>query len=258
VKRRECGTNPKRRRAPIRECRALLKELTMSGLTEQLVNIPADDVDLEGILEVPSGASGVVLFSHGSGSSKSSPRNTFVAGALHQAGLGTLLMDLLTEGEDRDYARRFDIDLLTQRLAQAVSWLRHSPETRNLAMGLFGASTGAASALRVAADWGEEISAVVSRGGRPDLAGDALPRVKAPTLLIVGGEDYRVLELNEQACEQLKTTKKLAVVPGATHLFEEPGTLDVVAREATAWFREYLRKPRGHYAGQERTSNVDA
>jgi putative phosphoribosyl transferase len=225
---------------------------------EQLVTIPADGADLEGILEVPPGASGVVLFSHGGGSSKSSLRNTFVAGVLRQAGLGTLLMDLLTEDEDRDYAQRFDINLLTERLAHAVSWLQQSPETKNLAIGLFGASTGAASALRVAAALGEGIRAVVSRGGRPDLAANALPSVKAPTLLIVGGDDYRVLDLNEQACERLKTTKKLVIVPGATHLFEEPGTLDTVAREAAAWFKEHLRKSRGRYAGQERTSNVDA
>jgi len=224
----------------------------------QSVTIQADGVTLEGILEVPSGAAGVVLFSHGSGSGKSSPRNTAVAEVLNEAGLGTLLMDLLTEDEDRDYARRFDIDLLTQRLAQAVSWLQDSPETKNLAIGLFGASTGAASAVRVAAMDGEEISAVVSRGGRPDLAADALPRVKAPTLLIVGGDDYRVLDLNEQACERLKTTKKLVIIPGATHLFEEPGTLDIVTHEAAAWFKQYLQKHRGSYADQERTSNIDA
>jgi dienelactone hydrolase len=225
---------------------------------EQLVTIPAEGVNLEGILEVPAGAPGVVLFSHGSGSSKSSPRNTFVAGVLHQAGFGTLLTDLLTEDEDRDYSRRFDIRLLTERLAHAVAWLRESPDTRNLTIGLFGASTGAASALRVAALLDEGIGAVVSRGGRPDLAADALPRVKAPTLLIVGGEDYRVLELNDQAFEQLQTTKKLVIVPGATHLFEEPGTLDMVAREAAAWFKQYLQKPRGSYASHERTSNSRA
>ncbi|HEV2495721.1 MAG TPA: dienelactone hydrolase family protein [Terriglobia bacterium] len=230
----------------------------MNGLAEQLVTIPAEGLNLEGILEIPPGASGIVLFSHGSGSSKSSPRNTFVAGVLHQAGLGTLLMDLLTEDEDRDYARRFDVTLLTQRLAHAVSWLRLSPETQNLRIGLFGASTGAASALRVAATLGEGIGAVVSRGGRPDLAADALPRVKAPTLLIVGGDDYRVLDLNEQAYRRLKTTTKLVIVPGATHLFEEPGTLDMVAREAAVWFKQYLQKPRGSYADQERTSNIDA
>lgn len=210
------------------------------------VTIPAAGVNLEGILEVPRGASGIVLFSHGSGSSKSSPRNTLVARALNQAGLGTLLMDLLTEEEDRDYARRFDIDLLTQRLAQAVGWLRQLRATRDLAIGLFGASTGAASALRVAALPRDGVRAVVSRGGRPDLAAEALPLVKAPTLLIVGGEDYRVWELNDRAFERLKAEKKLVIIPGATHLFEEPGTLEMVAREAAVWFKQYLRK-----AGEE-------
>ncbi len=210
---------------------------------EQLVSIPANGVALEGMLEVPQGAPGVVLFAHGSGSSRLSPRNTLVAATLRQAGLGTLLIDLLTEEEDSVYASRFDIHLLTQRLLKAVLWLQGCPETRGLAIGLFGASTGAASALQVAAMLGKDISAVVSRGGRPDLAREALAQVKAPTLLIVGGNDDRVLALNRDACSNLRTTKKLFIVPGATHLFEEPGALQEVARQASEWFTEYLRKP---------------
>lgn len=210
---------------------------------EQLVSIPANGVALEGMLEVPQGAPGVVLFAHGSGSSRLSPRNTFVAETLRQAGLGTLLIDLLTEEEDSVYASRFDIHLLTQRLLKAVLWLQGCPETEGLAIGLFGASTGAASALQVAAMLGKDISAVVSRGGRPDLAREALAQVRAPTLLIVGGNDDRVLALNRGAYSNLKTTKKLIIVPGATHLFEEPGALQEVARQASEWFTDYLRKP---------------
>jgi pimeloyl-ACP methyl ester carboxylesterase len=196
---------------------------------------------LEGILELPEHASGVVVFSHGSGSGRHSPRNRYVAGELQSAGLGTLLLDLLTLEEDRDYETRFDIDLLTGRLADAVRFLRQHGATGALAIGLFGASTGAASALRVAAALPVDLKAVVSRGGRPDLAGDqALSAVRAPTLLIVGGRDAGVIELNQAAHDRLCCTKELRIVPGATHLFEEPGALEQVAHLAADWFARYL------------------
>jgi len=206
------------------------------------VSIPAGKVQLEGMLELPDAPRGVVAFSHGSGSGRHSPRNQFVAAELRRSGLGTLLLDLLTVDEDRDYEMRFDIDLLTSRLAEAVRFLGKERRTRDLPVGLFGASTGAASALRVAAAMPEAVKAVVSRGGRPDLTGRAaLARVKAPTLLIVGGRDSGVIELNEQARDLLThCTCQLALVPGATHLFEEPGTLEAVARHASRWFEQYL------------------
>jgi len=205
------------------------------------VTIPSGDVALEGALVVPDGARGVVLFAHGSGSSRKSPRNTFVAKALRAAVLGTLLFDLLTAGEDADYQRRFEIELLSRRLADGLRFVRDDARTRGLAVGLFGASTGAAAALQVAARFPAQVSAVVSRGGRPDLAGPAaLRRVEAPTLLVVGGHDYGVIELNQAAFAELHCEKELAIVPGATHLFEEPGTLEEVARLATAWFRRWL------------------
>jgi len=206
------------------------------------VTIACGPVRLEGSLELPAAPRGVVAFAHGSGSGRHSPRNRFVAGELNKAGLGTLLLDLLTTDEDRDVERRFDIALLAARLADAVRFLAGHKATRALPVGLFGASTGAASALRVAAAMPQRIGAVVSRGGRPDLAGDiALARVKAPTLLIVGGEDSGVIELNEQARDALvHCERKLTLVPGATHLFEEPGTLEEVARLAAAWFTRHL------------------
>jgi putative phosphoribosyl transferase len=213
-----------------------------SGATtgEKLVRIDADRVTLEGALAVPEDASGLVLFAHGSGSSRFSPRNNFVAGELRRAGLGTLLIDLLTRNEDRDYQRRFDIPLLTQRVAAVSSWLKNQPVTGNLSLGLFGASTGAAAALQTAA-LTPTVQAVVSRGGRPDLAGaEALTKVRCPTLLIVGGHDDVVIELNQQAYALLDCPKKLEIVPGATHLFEEPGTLEQVAVLAADWFRRYL------------------
>lgn len=199
-------------------------------------------MQLEGSLELPAAARGVVAFAHGSGSGRYSPRNRYVAGELNKAGLGTLLLDLLTTDEDRDVERRFDIALLTARLADAVRFVAEHKATRALPIGLFGASTGAASALRVAAAMPQRIGAVVSRGGRPDLAGDtALVRVKAPTLLIVGGEDAGVIDLNEQARDTLlHCERRLVLVPGATHLFEEPGTLEEVARLAAAWFARHL------------------
>jgi dienelactone hydrolase len=203
--------------------------------------MPVDQVLLEGMLELPVKPSGLVLFAHGSGSSRHSPRNNFVARVLREKGLGTLLMDLLTPQEDRDYQVRFDIDLLTRRLLQATHWVRQNPETTTLPIGYFGASTGAAAALRAAAAMGDEARAVVSRGGRPDLAGQHdLVKVRAPTLLLVGGLDTDVLELNQAAYALLSCPKKLSVVPGATHLFEEADTLAQVACQAAAWFGQHL------------------
>jgi putative phosphoribosyl transferase len=211
---------------------------------EQLVQISADSVTLEGMLVVPAKAEGMVLFAHGSGSSRHSPRNNFVARVLREAGIGTLLIDLLSEREDTVYKTRFDIRLLTDRLTTATKWLMGQPQTKGLKIGYFGASTGAAAALQAAAALGPIIGAVVSRGGRPDLAGPVLDRVKAPTLLIVGGNDDVVIELNQQAYELLEGEKELIIIPGATHLFEEPGTLEEVARLAAEWFRRYLRSGR--------------
>lgn len=192
-------------------------------------------------LLVPPGAEGVVLFAHGSGSSRHSPRNKFVAAQLREARLATLLIDLLTPQEDEVYRTRFDIALLTERLAEAARGLAREPQTKHLPVGLFGASTGAAAALAVAAAMPETIRAVVSRGGRPDLASHAaLSRVKAATLLIVGGDDTGVIELNEQAYAELGCEKRLEIVPGATHLFEEPGKLEAVARLAAQWFTRHL------------------
>ena len=207
---------------------------------ETTVSIPANGVQLPGGLVIPPNAKGVVLFAHGSGSSRLSPRNNFVAQMLNQSGIGTLLIDLLTPEEDTAYSNRFDIDLLTGRLERATRWLGEQAETRSLSVGYFGASTGAAAALSAAATFGSAIGAVVSRGGRPDLAFGALPKVQSPTLLIVGGLDDVVLELNRQAYEKLKSKKQLVVVPCATHLFEEPGALQEVARLASEWFRSYL------------------
>ena len=205
------------------------------------VHIPADGVELDGELVLPPSATGVVLFAHGSGSSRFSPRNTFVAEVLQQHGIGTLLFDLLTRAEDQDYATRFDIDLLTRRLLAATAWLQANPQTQTLHVGYFGASTGAAAALQAAAAMGNKIAAVVSRGGRPDLAGEtALNQVTAPTLLIVGSADYGVIELNQQAYALLHCEKKLTLIADATHLFEEPGTLGQAARSAANWFAQYL------------------
>ena len=205
------------------------------------VKIPAGSATLNGELIVPPDAAGIVLFAHGSGSSRFSPRNTYVANVLQQNGIATLLFDLLTRAEDQDYDARFDIELLTERLLAATRWLQNNPATKSLKYGYFGASTGAAAALQAAAAMGDAIAAVVSRGGRPDLAGkSALSQVIAPTLLIVGSEDYGVIELNEQAYALLKCEKKLALIAGATHLFEEPGTLEQAAKHAADWFSCYL------------------
>ncbi len=208
---------------------------------EQLVRIPLDQFYIESLLALPTAPIGLVLFAHGSGSSRHSPRNNYVAGVLHARGVGSLLLDLLTPEEDQDYRTRFDIPLLTQRLRAATRWLGRQPLTQSLPLGYFGASTGAAAALMAAAAEGQAIRAVVSRGGRPDLAGpEALARVGCPTLLLVGSRDEEVLELNRQAASHMRCPHRLSVVPGATHLFEEPGTLEEVARQAADWFEQYL------------------
>ncbi|MFE6063764.1 alpha/beta family hydrolase [Streptomyces sp. NPDC056431] len=206
------------------------------------VRIPvADGVTLAGRLAVPEGATGIVLFAHGSGSSRHSPRNRAVAGALNRAGLGTLLFDLLTEAEAVDRAHVFDTPLLAGRLARATEWLAGRPESEGLPLGYFGASTGAAAALWAAGDPESSVAAVVSRGGRPDLAADHLARVKAPTLLVVGGRDALVLDLNRRAESLLHCESRLEIVEGATHLFEEPGALEEVAELATSWFTGHFR-----------------
>jgi len=202
--------------------------------------IAAGAATMDGMLELPAAPIGVVLFAHGSGSSRFSPRNNQVAAELRDAGIATLLLDLLTQEEDAAYRNRFDIDVLAARLHAAASWLGTEPLTAPLPLGLFGASTGAAAALRVAADSGTGIAAVVSRGGRPDLAGAALAQVIAPTLLIVGGEDGAVLDLNREALVALAGEKTLEIVPGATHLFEEPGALEQVASLACRWFARHF------------------
>jgi putative phosphoribosyl transferase len=211
---------------------------------ERAVRIPIDRITLEGDLVVPDPARGIVLFAHGSGSSRHSPRNQYVAQVLQQAGLATLLMDLLTIDEEALDARtaelRFDIELLARRLVGATNWLSSQPQMAQLPIGYFGASTGAAAALVAAAELPALVAAVVSRGGRPDLAGNALRRVVAPTLLIVGGKDVRVLEVNRIALAELRGPKKLEIIPGATHLFEEKGTLESVAQFAKNWFLLYL------------------
>jgi len=213
--------------------------------TATLVHIPAGGATIEGMLEIPEAAVGLVLFAHGSGSSRHSPRNNYVAGVLRKAGVGTLLMDLLTPEEDRDYSRRFDIGLLTQRLLEAARWVAAQATTQALPLGFFGASTGAAAALEAAAALGDATRAVVSRGGRPDLASEqALSKVSAPTLLLVGGYDDGVIDLNQLAFDQLRCKKEMVIVPGATHLFEEPGTLEAVADRAAGWFAEHLPAPR--------------
>ncbi|HEU4649158.1 MAG TPA: dienelactone hydrolase family protein [Gemmatimonadales bacterium] len=211
---------------------------------EREVSIPADRTELVGTLAVPERARGIVLFAHGSGSSRFSPRNRYVAGVLREAGLGTLLLDLLTPQEERADRQsghlRFDISWLAHRLEHAIDWLGTHPATAPLPIGLFGASTGAGAALVAAAERPARIGAVVSRGGRPDLAGAALPLVRAPTLLIVGGADPAVIQMNEEARDQMRTEVRLVIVPGATHLFEEPGALEQVAVLARDWFLEHL------------------
>ena len=212
----------------------------MNGQRE--VMIRWDGIVLPGRLAVPEGAKGMVLFAHGSGSSRLSRRNNYVAAVLHEAGMATLLFDLLTETEAANRRNVFDIPLLASRLMLATYWVRELSGLPSLPIGYFGASTGAAAALRAAVESPIPVEAIVSRGGRPDLASEVLDRVTAPTLLIVGGADYGVIELNEAAFRALRCEKELAIVPGATHLFEEPGALEEVARLARAWFVRYLAK----------------
>ncbi|MFB7373545.1 phosphoribosyltransferase family protein [Streptomyces sp. NPDC056222] len=221
-------------------CLARNRAARGSGATDAEVRIQVGELEVAGHLVVPQGAAGVVLFAHGSGSSRHSPRNRAVAEDLNRAGLGTLLFDLLTEAEAADRANVFDTELLADRLARATAWLGGQPGVGGLRTGYFGASTGAAAALWAAADPAATVSAVVSRGGRPDLAGPRLAAVRAPTLLIVGGHDPLVVDLNEEAQRQLRCENELVVVPGATHLFEEPGTLERVGELAAGWFGDHF------------------
>jgi putative phosphoribosyl transferase len=222
-----------------------MKELAGKSRNSSEIRIPIDSITLEGNLVIPEGTKGIVVFAHGSGSSRHSSRNKYVAQELQKEGLGTLLFDLLTSEEERiDIVTahlRFDIDLLAGRLVDVTNWLLNNPETENLNIGYFGASTGAAAALIAAREHSNVVKAVVSRGGRPDLAEKALPDVKAPTLLIVGGEDFQVIDMNQWAFDRLTVKEKqLKIIPGATHLFEEPGTLEEAADLAGEWFKKYL------------------
>jgi putative phosphoribosyl transferase len=212
------------------------------------LDIPVSHVKLKGDLSVPENVDGLIIFAHGSGSSRLSSRNQYVARVLEQQDFATLLFDLLTEEEDETYANRFEIDLLTERLVEVTKWIMQFPECKDLRIGYFGASTGAASALAAAALMGNKINAVVSRGGRPDLALPYLNKVKCPVLLLVGGLDYGVIELNEQAYDALSSEKEIKLVPGATHLFEEPGKLEVVAKLAAEWFIQYVMKTKEMHA----------
>ena len=225
----------------------------MSSDLESPVQIPAAGVILDGDLITPADAAGVVVFAHGSGSSRHSPRNRMVAARMQEAGYATLLMDLLTAGEDEIDSRtrqfRFDIPRLASRLTGAIRWLSDRPDTAEMPVALFGASTGAAAALIAAAEVPDHVQLVISRGGRPDLAGDALPRVQAPTLLIVGGRDLEVLDLNKAAAAQLRGPVEIAVVPGATHLFEERGALDRVVELAVGALRQHLGVPSSKQLG---------
>lgn len=214
--------------------------------TQSELEIPIGRISLKGKFTLPVNACGVVLFSHGSGSSRNSPRNNYVAEALQHQGLGTLLFDLLTEEEDRVYENRFNIGMLTRRLIAVTDWVLVYTHGRKLPIGYFGASTGAASALRAAAHFKDGISAVVSRGGRPDLAMEDLPRVTAPTLLLVGGLDTPVIELNREAAARMMAPVKLQIIPGASHLFGEPGKLEEVAALSADWFRSQFQKKEPH------------
>lgn len=205
------------------------------------IQIPISSVPLKGDLVIPKNAVGIVVFSHGSGSSRFSPRNKLVAELMQQHGIGTLLFDLLTEEEDRNYENRFNIDLLTSRLIETSEWLMKYNEAKELPIGYFGASTGAASAVRAAAYFGKNIKALVSRGGRPDLVLNVLHLVTAPTLLIVGQMDVPVIQMNKQAFDQLKSVKEMKIIPGASHLFEEPGKLMEVAELAVLWYKKFLQ-----------------
>jgi dienelactone hydrolase len=229
-------------------------DTTLNGTIGRPVRIPLrDEAELRGNLAIPEAARGIVIFAHGSGSSRLSPRNQYVARVLGEAGLGTLLVDLLTEAEEQEDeltgGLRFDIGFLTSRLVDTIHWVMRSEEARELPIGLFGASTGAAAALAASAMECREVRAVVSRGGRPDLAGRVLALVSAPTLLIVGGDDVQVLALNRDAYARLRCERRLTVVPAATHLFEEPGALEAVARHASEWFTQHLAPPPSERAG---------
>ncbi|MBT8308435.1 MAG: dienelactone hydrolase family protein [Maribacter sp.] len=213
----------------------------MINVLNSSVDIKLDGLVLKGILTIPEKATGMVIFSHGSGSSRLSPRNNYVAKVLNENGLATLLFDLLTEEEDLIYENRFNIDVITMRLIDVTQWVQSQKESKEMTIGYFGASTGAASALRAAAFFGEDIKAVVSRGGRPDLAMQELNKVTAATLLIVGGWDGQVIKLNEKAYQNLNCERKLEIVPEASHLFEEPGKLVQVALIASTWFKKWLR-----------------
>lgn len=218
--------------------------MSADGGAVELVHVAVDSVVVEGDLVIPKGAEGVVLFAHGTGSSRHSPRNNFVAGELRDGGLATLLIDLLTEGEkelDRRTRRiRFDVGRLAGRVVEALDWLVRQPETENLSIGVFGSSTGAAAGVIAATERPDVVQAVVSRGGRVDMAQGVLDQLRAPTLFIVGGKDLQVLDLNRQAFAQLVTERRLEVIPGAGHLFEEPGALEEVARLAREWFERHL------------------
>ena len=212
--------------------------------SSQIVHIPVDSVVLEGSLDIPRGTEALIIFAHGSGSSRHSKRNKYVAQVLSEVGLGTLLFDLLTKEEDMIYENRFDIPLLAKRLSSVTRWVKERPQTKNLRIGYFGASTGAAAALIAAAEPSSEAGAIVSRGGRPDLAEKFLKHVNAPTLFIVGGNDYIVIQLNQQAYNFIKAEKELRIIPGTSHLFEEPGALEQVAHLAAEWFNKHLLKKR--------------
>lgn len=212
----------------------------MKNLDEQTVIIPINSIKIEGDLVMPKEAKGIVLFAHGSGSSRFSPRNTFIAKVLQKHGIATLLFDLLTIDEDKIYENRFNIDLLRERLKSTTQWVLKNLELAQLKISYFGASTGAAAAIMAATELKPAIAAVVSRGGRPDLAHDALKQITAPTLLIVGGNDYQVIQLNREAYDLIDAEKQLSIIPGATHLFEEPGALEQVAALAADWFKKYF------------------
>lgn len=216
--------------------------MSISSIEKRYITVGSKE--LEGILRVPGDVIGLVVFAHGAGSSRLSPRNNFVAERLGEKGIATLLFDLLTEEEALDRTNVFDIPLLSERMIEAIEWARAEPELSSLPVGLFGSSTGAAAALVAAARAPEDVDVVVSRGGRPDLAKEELPKVQAPTLLVIGGRDGVVIELNEAASNSLRCEKRVEIVPGATHLFEEPGTLDQVVNMAADWFETHLRAAR--------------
>jgi putative phosphoribosyl transferase len=215
--------------------------LTASSERRELIRIKANSAVLEGMLEIPQGAKGIALFAHGSGSSRHSSRNNYVAGVLRASGMGTLLFDLLTDEEAVDRRNVFDIDLLAERLVYATEWVRNQFKDEDYRIGYFGASTGGAAALQASVITSAEIAAIVSRGGRPDMVLRILEKVKAPTLLIVGGDDHEVIELNKIAYDKIRSEKEFRIIPGATHLFEETGKLEEVAKLASEWFKKHFK-----------------